>query len=483
MRKERSTAQSMLFLVMACAVFAGVLLAPFPSIPGRDGQMLGLAHTARLALAILGLVVTLWVTEAMPFAASGLLGMALTAVLGVMDWQDVAKAGFGNDIVLFFIGVMALSSAVVRSGLGERIAGIILRRAGSSPGRTLFGFLLVGCLASMWVTDMAVAGMMLPLAVAVLRANGMRPGESNFGKALTMACAWGAIIGGIGTPAGAGPNPLVIGFLKDLLGVRVTFAGWMVVGVPAALLMLVPCWVLLMKAFPPEVSALNTEGEAFRSSGPLNAKEIWTLAGFAIMAFLWVGGDWITRVTHVPVPMSLTPIIGAVVFFLPSARVLTWKEAEEDMDWGGLILIAAGISMGSALYSTGVATYMANALFNPVIGMPVFARAFALSFGLALFKVVFSSNTVTASIVMPVLAATIAGSSENAWELTAAAGLTSSLAFILVTSTPTNVIPYSAGYFTIAEMAKVGIVMTVIASLCVAVSVWGVFAAIPWLLR
>ncbi|MBW2123342.1 MAG: anion:sodium symporter, partial [Deltaproteobacteria bacterium] len=45
---------------------------------------------------------------------------------------------------------------------------------------------------------------------------------------------------------------------------------------------------------------------------------------------------------------------------------------------------------------------------------------------------------------------------------------------ILVTETPTNVIPYTSGYFSIRDMAKAGIFMTVIAALCVWVSILGI---------
>ena len=59
----------------------------------------------------------------------------------------------------------------------------------------------------------------------------------------------------------------------------------------------------------------------------------------------------------------------------------------------------------------------------------------------------------------------------NPWVLAGPAGIAQSMAFIMVTSSPTNVIPYSAGYFKIAEYAKCGVVMTVIAILCVTFSV------------
>ena len=102
--------------------------------------------------------------------------------------------------------------------------------------------------------------------------------------------------------------------------------------------------------------------------------------------------------------------------------------------------------------------------------VPVFAQLFLVTLGVCLLKVVFSSNTVTATILIPLIIGLGKALSLNVSAITLAAGLTSSLAFILVTSTPTNVIPFNAGYFGIKDMAKAGLVLTVLASLVIAVT-------------
>ena len=83
----------------------------------------------------------------------------------------------------------------------------------------------------------------------------------------------------------------------------------------------------------------------------------------------------------------------------------------------------------------------------------------------------FSSNTVTASIIMPILVALARDLGLDPWTIVAPAAFTSSLAFILVSEGPTTIIPYSSGYFSIKDMAKAGILMTVAAAVCVAASI------------
>ena len=87
----------------------------------------------------------------------------------------------------------------------------MLLRVGTRTDRVLLGVLTVGTLISMWITDMAVAAMLLPLGVGLLHDAGLPPGESNFGRSLMIATAFGPLIGGIATPAGTAANLVAIG--------------------------------------------------------------------------------------------------------------------------------------------------------------------------------------------------------------------------------------------------------------------------------
>ena len=162
---------------------------------------------------------------------------------------------------------------------------------------------------------------------------------------------------------------------------------------------------------------------------------------------------------------------GALLLFIPGIEVISWKQAQSDVDWGGIILICAGISLGMVVYNTGAARWLAWVFLGPVVQLPGILRVFAIVLSVSLLHMVFSSNTVTGTIIIPLLIALSTDLGINPWVVCAPAAFTSSLAFILVTETPTNVIPYSAGYFAIKDMAKAGIVMTLVAAVCVGISI------------
>jgi sodium-dependent dicarboxylate transporter 2/3/5 len=321
--------------------------------------------------------------------------------------------------------------------------------------------------------------MLLPIGVGILKDAGARPLQSNFGRALMISAAWGPLIGGIATPAGCGPNPLTMGFLRDLAGINFTFLDWTMLGFPAALLMIPFAWFILLKSFPLEEISISISEETYRARvrelGPLSKKEIFTIIIFFVTITLWILEPFIKAWTGGAVDyleISFVAFTCSCLFFLPGIEVLTWEKAEREISWGGIILIVTGLSLGMAIFKSGAAEWIAWVLFGSIGRLHPVAIVFVITIGVSLMKVMFSSNTVTGIIVVPLLIALARATDISPALLAVPAGITSSLAFILVTSTPTNVIPYSSGYFTIGDMAKAGIWMTIASSLCVTLSIY-----------
>jgi len=429
-------------------------------------------EAAMAALGVLAFCLVLWVTEALPFHITGLLAIALLTLLKVGDYKEIVATGFGNDIVVFFIGVLVLGAFITKSGLGRRISAVILSVTGNDTRLLVLGFLVTGTLLSMWITDMAVAAMLMPLARAILREEGVVPMKSNVGKALMISVAWGALIGGIATPAGCGSNPIALQFLSSMAGIELSFLDWMAYGVPAALLLVPPAWGILLGFFPPEIKRLKVSREELRRElrdmPPMNREERITLVVFLLTVLVWVFSPLIQRPLGMVIEISFPALLAACLFFLPGMSRTTWKEIEGEVDWAGILLIVSGLSLGQYLHKTGAAEWLAVSLLGRVGDVPLFLQIFLVTLGVCLLKVVFSSNTVTATILVPLVIELGTSTGMDVTAITLAAGLTSSLAFILVTTTPTNVIPFNAGYFSIKDMAKAGLAMTVVASLVIA---------------
>jgi solute carrier family 13 (sodium-dependent dicarboxylate transporter), member 2/3/5 len=453
---------------MAALLGAGVLLfaiwaLPVPAPLEAAGNVIPLSAAGKTCLGIMAFAVTLWVTEALPFAATSLLVVLLIPAFGIADFREVVRASFGDPVIVFFIGVLILAAAFTHSGLGTRLTYLVLLRVGTRTSRVLLGFLIVGTLISMWITDIAVAAMLFPVGVGLLQDAGLRPAHSNFGRALMIATAFGPLIGGIATPAGTAANLVAIAQLKQLAGVDVSFWRWMGLGVPASLLMIPFAWWILLWMFPPEIEQLPVSREAIRERlrdlGPLRPAEWRTLVVFATVVVLWL---------FTPLPIEAVGLGGGVAMFLPGLRVLSWKEAETQVEWGGVMLIVAGLSLGLVLFESGAARWLAWVLLGHITSVPDALRPFVIVLAVAGLHMLFSSNTVTATIIIPILVALATDLRLDPWTTVAPAAFTSSLAFILVSEGPTTIIPYASGYFSIRDLAKAGVVMTIAAAACVA---------------
>jgi len=488
MKKLSLTARNVIFLVLALALGIAVVLMQAPeslketitksidSMTGKPsyGTAMQSGGPAMAALGVLLFCLVLWITEALPFHITGLLALIFLTLLKVGKYTDIIAMGFGNDIVVFFIGVLALTAFITKSGLGKRISAVILSITGNNARMIILGFLVAGSMLSMWITDMAVAAMLMPLARAILVEEGCEPKKSNFGKALMIAVAWGALIGGIATPAGCGSNPIALQFLASMAGIKLSFVDWMIYGVPSALLILPFAWLVLLLFFPPEMKHLKITREALKQElknmPPMSSEEKITLFLFLLTVALWLFTPLLEKVIGMTIAISMPVLLTACLFFLPGMSKTRWKDIESEIDWAGILLIVSGLSLGTLLYKTGAAEWLAVIMLGKIGSVPVFFQLFLVTLGVCLLKVVFSSNTVTATILIPLIIGLGKSLQMDVTAITLAAGLTSSLAFILVTTTPTNVIPFNAGYFSIKDMAKAGLVLTVAASFVIALT-------------
>ncbi len=175
--------------LLALAALVIILLLPQPTDIIKDGQRISLSLQAKATLAVLAMAVILWMTEALAFAATGLLAVVVLVITKAVTFEQAVQDGFGNPIILFFIGVLIFSAAISQTSLLKRVTTLLLYRLGHKPKAIILMILVAGALLSGWITDMAVAAMLLPIGLSILRDANIRPLKSNFGRALRISCA------------------------------------------------------------------------------------------------------------------------------------------------------------------------------------------------------------------------------------------------------------------------------------------------------
>jgi sodium-dependent dicarboxylate transporter 2/3/5 len=452
-------------LVLGPVLFAGLLALPLPGLPAA-------AH--RLS-AVLALVIVFWITEAVALPVTALLGPVLAIVLRVAPAREVL-APFADPIIFLFMGSFMLAEAMYVHGLDRRLAfkALSLRWVGRSPARLVVMFGAVATGLSMWLSNTATTAMLFPIALSIVAQVSPDAGRGGFAMALMLITAFGASVGGMATPVGTPPNLIGIALLERATGIHISFAGWMVIGVPLSLLvfgfMAAYFRLACLRGAPLLQGAGIAAGEVQRM-GKLDRGGRNVLAAFGLTVVLWVapgvirlvaGGEGaLARGLDASVPEAVAAMIGALLLFvLPvdwSARrfTLTWGQAAK-IDWGIILLFGGGLSLGGLTFSTGLADAIGRGVLHLAPAHTTFALTLVFT-ALAILLTETASNTAAATMVVPVAIAVAQAAGASPVHPALGATLGASMAFMLPVSTPPNAIVYSSGKVPIAAMIRHGL--------------------------
>jgi sodium-dependent dicarboxylate transporter 2/3/5 len=481
-RRRRTTG-----LFLGPAVLVVLLVAPLPLAPA--------AHTLA---AILAMMVVLWITEALPLAVTALIGPLLTIVLGVVPARN-AFAPFADPIIFLFIGSFMLAEAMFVHGLDRRIAFSALssKLVGGSPVRILMAFGGVSAGISMWISNTATTAMMFPIGLSIVahlthgRESDGRARE--FATAMMLICAFGASIGGIGTPIGTPPNLIGIGMLSRITGTQISFFEWMLIGVPVVVLLfaflVAYFYFVALRGWRVETGRSGRIEEELARLGPVSTGQRNVLIAFGVTVVLWLfpgvlaisglGQSAFARAYTAAVPESVAAMTGAILLFLLPLNwrarqfTLKWDEAVR-IDWGIILLFGGGLAMGELAFSTGLAEAMGRGITS---WLPVRSEA-ALTILFTAVAIVMSeaaSNTASANMIVPIAIAVSQASGVDPLQPALGATLGASMGFMMPISTPPNAIVYSSGHVPITAMMRHGVVLDIVGFVVIVVLLVGVF--------
>ncbi len=439
-----------------------------------------------LAVIVTGVVV-LWITEALPLAVTALLGAVACVLAGVAPAREVF-APFADPLIFLFIGSFILAEAIRLHRHDKRLAFAVLSvpGVGERPGRILAAVAVVCCLASAFLSNPCTTAMMLAIVSGIITAIEEAAGGSGraprpgFATGLLLCVAFASSIGGLATPIGTPPNLIGLGFIRNQLGVEVSFPGWCAVGAPIVVLLTTFTVILLGRMFPAGVDRLEGVAEFVASQraglGPWTTAQKSTALAFAITVVLWIlpGVALVARGPDDPLaallkrrlPEGVAALVGAILLFLlpagdPSGRrrrVLEWTEAR--IDWGIVLLYGGGMALGTLCFSTGLARALGESIQGLVPsgpwGGPVLVLLAAV---VAVITSEFTSNTPSANIVVPVAIALAAATGSDSVVAALAATFAASLGFMMPVSTPCNAIVYGSGRIPLRSMMAAGILL------------------------
>lgn len=474
----------------------GLFLGPLVFFAIYFSSIPGLTPKAHVLAAIIGLVITWWVTEPIPMPVTSILGAVLVVVLNVAP-AGKALAAFADPIIFLFLGSFILAEAMMVHRLDRRFAfGILaLPWVGNSTARILLVYGFIAAFISMWISNTAATAMMFPIGLGIVYAMAdvisektgrkVNPAQLRFGTGMMLMVAYAASVGGIGTPVGTPPNLIGIAMIEKMANVKISFFEWMLMAVPMLILMFAVLFGLMYVLHKPEISKIEGVQDYVRREkaklGGWTAGQRNTLIAFGIAVVLWIipgflatiygSSSAIAKLYSSRMPEAIGALIAALLLFILPTNwkkrefTITWKQATR-IDWGTLFLFGGGLTLGTLMFETK----LAEAVGKSLLGLSGADSLWGITFAAIIIAILVSettSNTASANMVVPVMISLAVAAGVNPIPPALGATLGASFGFMLPVSTPPNAIVYGSGMIPITRMIRAGIVFDIVGAVII----------------
>lgn len=450
----------------------------------------GVNSEAAKVLAVGALMITWWVTEALPMPVVALLPLVFFPLLKIANLQDTASP-YAHPVIFLFMGGFMLGLAIEKWNLHRRIALNIVRITGTSGDRIVLGFILATGLLSMWLSNTATTMMMFPIALSVIhvmKENHKGVGNiSHFSLTLMLAIAYASNLGGIATIIGTPPNVAYVGHIREKFNYDIGFIDWMLICLPLSILLLFSLyWVMVKWLFPSRIMSDLATRQLIRTEiaelGPISKAEKRVLTIFACTAFLWIFRKPINDIqTLFVLDDTIIAVMCAVALFIcPSGNgvkdaddnnsdgLLAWSDTSK-MAWGILLLFGGGISLANALEGAGLIGDLGQWLAQ------FSGNGFLLVLAITIISVFISelmSNVAQVIVFAPVVSSLAVALGMDPLLLGIPMTLGASCASMLPMGTPPNAIVFASGHIRLRQMTKAGFVMNLVAVVLITLFCW-----------
>lgn len=463
-------------LLIGAAALVVIVLLPQPE---------GLSVAGQHMLGIFVFAVIVWMTEAVDYAASAVILLALMAfllgiapdpahpghLLGTHAALSAALAGFTNSAVALIAAALVIAAAMAVTGLDKRVAYKVISVIGAGRSRILIGTIVIMALLAFFIpTASARVACLTPIMLGTISALGIDKKSRTAGM-LMLAVAYLSLIWAMGIATGAAQNVYVNALMERTIHISISWINWLIVGAPFSIAMSIALYVVLMKMMAPgaqEAGAMENIDPAAsknlaRELGPMTTEQKKLLVFSVVLV-----GFWATQGKLHHFDSSSVAVAAVALMFVPKIGVLEWKQVQSRFPWGILIQLGVGVSLGIELLRTGAAGWLASFVVNEfgVQRLSVFAILAILWLFLIVVHLGFASGAAMATTMIPVMLSVLQQAQIPPNKI---AGMTMLLAFvtsvgwILPINGPQNMLAFGTGTFETRDFIRVGTVLTVIA--------------------
>jgi divalent anion:Na+ symporter, DASS family len=366
-RNTRVSQQVIRWLIVLAVGF-GVWLLPSPA---------GITPQSWRLLAIFLATITGCIVRPIPGGGVVLMGVTAVAITGALPVRE-ALGGYADPIVWLVLAAFFISRAMLKTGLGRRIALLFIRAIGHHSlglGYALIStdFLLASIIPSNGARS---GGVIFPIAKSLSETYQSRPGETarKLGAFLMVLCYQCDVIICAMFLTGQASNVLIAKFAQQTTGIELSYTRWFVGAIVPGLISLLVVPQILYRVFPPEIKHTPAAAEFARvelkQMGPMKWQEWLLLTVFLIVAGMWISkglggfipnsgqvlpsGRLLAALTYFSkLDYAIPPLMGVGALLLTG--VLEWRDLiSEHGAWDVFIWYGGLVRMAEALGETGI---------------------------------------------------------------------------------------------------------------------------------
>ncbi|MEZ4838048.1 DASS family sodium-coupled anion symporter [Flavobacterium sp.] len=427
--KVARQSRTILFLLSAVTSMLLVLLLRDPNF----------TDTQNYVMFLLFFSIGLWVTEAIPPFAVGILIVGfMVFIVGQENSMDAKRyvETWSDGVIWLFLGGFFLAEGMKKTKLDFLLLKLAAPKFGSQAQYITLGLMMTTATISMLMSNTATTAMMIATVTPLFTQLGR---DSKISKVLLLGIPAAASIGGMGTIIGSAPNAIAVGALEGI-GVKITFIEWMIVGVPVAFLLTLMFWKVLVIKYAIKKETLSLDflqndiplEEEYAEEDKIRKRIV--LIVMATTLSLWLTSQW----TKIPVAaVSGLPIVALTMLGIIDA------DDVRSLPWDTLMLVAGGLALGIAIQEQGLADYFISTISSIQINFYLLLLIFSIT---TVTLSNFMSNTAATTILIPVGISMLSITEGiDPIILPFVIGLSASCALLLPVSTPPNAIAYSTG--------------------------------------
>lgn len=476
-------------LIQKVGIFLGIIAAVSIVLFFNFGAEF---YNAKLVAAVAVLMSIWWITEAVPLAVTSLIPLILFPLTGAISGKATAEA-YMNSTIFLFMGGFIIAIAMEKWNLHKRIALNVISIFGKSPSKIVLGFMIATGFISMWISNTATALMIFPIGLAVLYKMENEFGKEKtqkFGTALMLSIAYAASIGGMGTLVGTPPNLVFVRVFKIAFPDKpmILFGDWMKIAVPITIVMLILTWLVLVKIIFRSDKSLIINSDIVKTEkeklGKTSFEERVVLLLFFITSILWIfRSEFDLGFVKIPGWSSIFPkadfiddgtvaiTMAVLLFLIPSKSKTGGSEfildftAISKIPWDVILLFGGGFALAEGFVTSGLSKLIGQQ-FISFGGIPLILLIALICFIVTALSEL-TSNTVTAQIVLPILASLAIELKIEPMLLMIPATLAASFGFMLPVGTPPNAIVYSSQRLKVRDMVKAGVIIDLLSVLII----------------